>query len=264
VPGLRLGSSKTLADVQITANGVNPVHAEIRRNGAGQIEVLAMGSSVLSVDGAEATRSMLLPGSRLAIGSWSALISRSSSIRSGEDDDGELAESLAKTVGVSPIFLVLGAIAFTVVGYLLPHPSGSAPVPAAPAPAAPPAANPGAGFLTPTRAVSASATRTPSATDVWTTVRAEAARAADAYTQRASEQAADASGVPSPETKSCHVKSIEPQGQVESEDRVSSFTVQYECDVVSKDDGSTVRVTLQVPGIAEQAGNGRWTAALHK
>lgn len=72
--GLRIGSSAEWNDLVLPFSGVNPVHAEIREIEDGSFEVLAMGSSIVQVDGETVKRERLRPGSSLVIGTVDARV----------------------------------------------------------------------------------------------------------------------------------------------------------------------------------------------
>ncbi len=67
--GLRIGSSEGLADVRISAAGMNPVHVELRMLADGSCEATGMGSSRIVANGETTSRCAVVAGTAIQLGS---------------------------------------------------------------------------------------------------------------------------------------------------------------------------------------------------
>ncbi len=73
---LRIGSNPEWNDIVLASAGINPLHVDIQAAPGGELEVVAMGSSVVLLNGRQIKRERLAEGSTLGVGSISFRIGR--------------------------------------------------------------------------------------------------------------------------------------------------------------------------------------------
>lgn len=157
--GLRIGSSEGLADIRITATGMNAVHAELRVRPDGTCEVVGMGSSRIVSNGESTPRCVVTEGSAIHLGALEVRFESSASLapRAGKGVGTNSGRPLAAAGRPAPAGdtrrsgVLVGAVSATVVLavavaslYFLrrPEPSPTATKPAPAKPSAHPMAAP--------------------------------------------------------------------------------------------------------------------------
>lgn len=154
---LRIGSMEGLADVRISASGVNAVHAELRVRPDGSCEIVGMGSSRIVSDDVTVSRCDVGPGSVVQLGSLTLRFASTATLRPsvtpGPAAGGSRPRSggpPASSDGSKRTVVIVATVAAAVLAttapiFLLARKVGAPPTaPPTPAPTAAPAATPAA------------------------------------------------------------------------------------------------------------------------
>jgi hypothetical protein len=259
-PGLRLGSSSSFAVIVLEYPGVNAVHAELREDPPGVLQVVGMGSSRVTVDGKELARATLAHGVNLVIGSWHGTVSKFPSF--SPVATGAAPGAQKPLWGIPPAVLIGGGVVL-LVAFLLPRArnggeSSASPTEKQQASAEEPTAVPRAAAQ-PSPTASSYESPTPRPRDIWPELRPQVERAAQTLLPDAANAAVVASGLPNPEISSCRLSRSEHLGVADTTNRVVPVVVTFECYAYQRDVGHGLTVPVRFNGVAEQTGSGSWT-----